>query len=121
MKNLGKGITQLENGGDLAVTLYVVTTKETSVTAYSSYYGGGGRGRYRRGGGWGAGYGSTTYTESDYLKVTLVLDVFDNSNGDQIWQGVAQGTISEKPEKREKAVPGNVKKLMNKYPVKPVK
>ncbi len=118
-----RNITQVENGGDMAVILYVVTTKETSVTAYTSYYGGAGRGRYRRGGrgGWGVGYGSTHYSESDYLKGTLVLDIFDNSDGNQIWQGVAQGTISEKPEKREKSVPGKIKALMSKYPVKPMK
>jgi hypothetical protein len=118
-----RNITLVNSGGDMAVMLYVVTTKETSVTSYTNYYGGGGRGRYRRGrrGGWGGGYASTSYSESDYLKGTLVLDIFDNSDGSQIWQGVAQGTISEKPEKREKSVPSKVKALMGKYPVKPVK
>lgn len=118
-----RNITQVESGGDMAVMLYVVTTKETSVSSYTNYYGGVGRGRFRRGGrgGWGGGFATTSYSESDYLKGTLVLDIFDNSDGYQIWQGVAKGTISEKPEKRERSVPGKVKALMGKYPVKPVK
>ena len=106
----------VENNGDMAVSLFVVVRKETSVTAYTNHYGGG-YGRYRRyGGGWG-GSSSTSYSENDYLKGTLVMDVFDEKSGDQIWQGVAAGTVQEKPEKREKSIPKTVAALMKKFPV----
>ena len=42
-----------------------------------------------------------TYSENDYLVGTLVMDVFDEKSGDQIWQGIATKTITENPEKRE--------------------
>ena len=105
-------------GGDMAVSLFIVVSKETSTTAYTNYYGGyGGRygGRYR--GGWGGGSSSTTYSESDYLKGTLVMDIFDEKESVQIWQGVATGTVSEKPEKREKSIPSTIAALMKKFPV----
>ena len=107
----------VEEGGDMSVSLFIVISKETSVTAYTNYYGGGGYGRYRRyGGGWG-GSASTSYSENDYLKGTLVMDVFDEGSGDQIWQGVAVKTVEEKPEKREKSIPYAVSALMKKFPV----
>ena len=107
----------VDNNGDMAVSLFVVVSKETSVTAYTNYYGGYG-GRYRRGGyGWGGGSSTTSYSENDYLKGTLVMDVFDEKSGDQIWQGVANGTIQEKPEKREKSIPKTIAALMKKFPV----
>ena len=61
-----RGLEYKESGGDIGVSLYLVFEQKTSVTAYNNYYGG--YGGYRYGGwGWGMGYGTTTYQESDYL------------------------------------------------------
>jgi Domain of unknown function (DUF4136) len=115
----------MEKGGedaDLAITLYLVLEQKTSTTAYTNYYGGGGYGRYHRGGwGWGNGYANTTYSESDYIKGTLVMDVYDNSTNQLIWQAVASGTVKETPKKREKSIPRTVHKLMKKFPIIPLK
>jgi hypothetical protein len=106
----------VESDGDMAISLFIVVSKERSVTAYTNHYGGG-YGRYHRYGyGWG-GSSSTSYSENDYLKGTLVMDAFDEKSGDQIWQGIAAGTVQEKPEKREKSIPNTVRALMNKFPV----
>jgi hypothetical protein len=97
-----------------------VVDQKTSTTAYTNYYGGAGYG-YRRGGwGWGSGHTTTTYSESDYLQGTLIMDVFDNESKELIWQGVATGTVKEKPEKREKSIPKTVGKLMKKFPIEPL-
>lgn len=110
-----------ESGGDMTISLFIVVSKETSITSYTNYYGGGGYGRYRRyGGGWG-GSASTSYSENDYLKGTMVMDVFDEKSGDQIWQGVATKTVEEKPEKRDKSIPYTIKALMKKFPIAVVK
>lgn len=111
----------VESGGDMAIQLYLVVSQEKSVTAYTNHYGGGGYGRYRRYGGYGWGSSTTSYSENDYLKGTMVMDVFDEASGDQIWQGVAVKTVEEKPEKREKSIPYAVSALMKKFPIKPVK
>jgi len=118
-----RDLEYVAEGGDMAVSLFFVVSEETSVTAYTDYYGGGGYGRYNRYGyGWGGGGSSTTtYSENDYLKGTLVLDAFDETSGDQIWQGIATGTVSENPEKKEKNIPKSVGALMSKFPIQPVK
>jgi len=118
--NERKMVYQQEDA-DVAVSIFIVVSKETSTTAYTNYYGGSGY-RYGRGGrGWGGGHASTTYTETDYLQGTLVLDVFDVKSQELIWQGVATGVVKENPEKRDKSVPKSVSKLMKKFPIKKVK
>lgn len=107
----------VEKEGDMSISLFIVVSKETSVTAYTNHYGGGGYGRYNRyGGGWG-GSSTTSYSENDYLKGTMVMDAFDEQSGEQIWQGVAKATVQEKPEKREKSIPKTVGALMKKFPI----
>jgi hypothetical protein len=106
-----------ESSTDMAISLYIVVNQKTSTTAYTNYHGGTGYG-YRRGGrGWGNGSSTTSYSSSDYLEGTLVMDVFDTNTKELIWQAVATGTINEKPEKREKSIPKMVKKLMKKFPI----
>ena len=112
-----RGLEYVETDGDMAVSLFIVLNQKTSVTAYTDYYGSGGYGYRRYGGGWGYGYSTTTYNESDYTEGTLVLDVFDSSTKDQVWQGVATSTVSEDPAKREKTIPKKVEALMAKFPV----
>ena len=112
----------VESGGDMAISLYVVVDEKTSTTSYTNFYGGAGYGRGRRGyGGWGNGHATTSYSENDYLQGTLVLDMMDEESKDLLWQGVATGTITEKPEKREKKIPKAITKLMKKFPVDKVK
>ena len=109
--------TKVESGGDLALSVYVVVDKKTSVSGYTSYYGGTGYRYGRYGRGWGNGHATTSYTESDYLQGTLILDLIDVLSKDLIWQGVATGTVKSNPQKREKSIPKTVSKLMKKFPV----
>jgi hypothetical protein len=114
-----RGMTYAEEGGDMDVSLFIVVDQKTTTTAYTNYYGGRYGGYYRYRGGWGYGYASTTYSESDYLEGTLVMDVFDGKSKKQIWQGIATSTVSENPDKREKTIPSKINALMNKFPVQP--
>ena len=117
-----RGLEKLDSKGDLAITLYLVLEQKTSTTAYTNYYGGASRGRYSRASwGWGSGYATTSYSESDYVQGTLVMDVYDNSTNNLIWQAVASGTVKENPKKREKSIPKMVAKLMKKFPIQPIK
>ena len=104
---------------DMAVSLYVVVKNKTSVTAYSSYYGGMGYGRS-----FGYGYGGfdrVSYSEREYLEGTIIIDFFDEKEKDLIWEGILKKEVKEKAKKREKSIPENIRKLMYKYPIKPVK
>ena len=112
-----RGLKAVQDNGDMQITLFIVVDQKTSVTAYTNYYGGGYGGYHRYGGGWGHGSSTTTYSESDYLEGTLVMDVFDGTTKDQVWQGIATGTITENPNKRDKTIPAKIAALMNKFPV----
>jgi hypothetical protein len=67
------------------------------------------------------GHSTTTYSQNDYLQGTMVVDVFDGESKEDVWQAVGVGTVTEKPEKREKSIPKTVKKVMKKFPIEPIK
>lgn len=115
-----RGLTLVDKMGDATISIYIVLQKETSTTAYTDYTGGLGYGpRW----GWGVGMGSatTTYTQNDYTVGTLVVDMYDESSKNLVWQGIIQTTVKEKPKQREKSIPKNIHKLMRDFPVNPVK
>jgi hypothetical protein len=116
-----RGMSYVEEGGDIMVSLFIVVDQKTATTAYTDYYGGYGGYRYSMPWGWGGGYSTTRYHEYDYLFGTLVCDVFDSKEKALIWQGVGAGTVNEDPQKRERNIPLAVAKIMAQYPVKPVK
>jgi len=121
-----RGLNYVKSGGDVDITLYIVVSEKTSTTAYTTYTGGMGYYGGRRG--WGMGYGgvgmgsaSTSYSESDYLEGTFVVNMFDKNTKKLLWEGVITSVVKDKPKKREKSIPKNIKKLMKEYPVKPIK
>lgn len=118
-----RGMEYVQSGGDAVVTLFITTADKVNTTAYTNYTGGMGyRGRWGYAyGGMGMGSATTTVSENEYTEGTLVVDIYDESSKNLIWQGLLTSTVQENPQKREKTIPKNVKKLMKKYPVKPVK
>lgn len=114
-----RNLELVKENGDIAVTLFVVVDQESSITGYTNYYGNAGYG-YGRGWGWGGGHSTTTYTESDYLKGTLVVDVFDGQSKELVWQGVGTKTIEENPQKRDKNIPKGAEAIMKSFPIAPV-
>ncbi len=120
-----RGMNLVKVEADATVSVYIVIDYKTSITAYTNYNGGMG---YGMGRGWGMGYGgmgmgssTTTYSENDYKEGTFVIDMYDESSKNLVWQGVITGTIKEKPQKREKSIPKKMAKLMKKFPIKPAK
>jgi len=116
-----RAMNLVQSGGDAVISVFIVIDEKTSTTAYTNYNGGMG---YGMRGGWGMGYGgvgmgsaTTTYSENDYKQGTFVIDMYDASSKQLVWQGVSTGTVNEKPAKREKSIPKGMKKLMKKYPV----
>ena len=114
-----RGLEYVEKGGEMEITLFVVLDQKTSVRSYTDYYGSRGYG-YWRYGGWGMGYATTTYHESDFTEGTLVLNVFDSGTKGQIWQAIARGTVNENPARRDRTIPRAVHTLMNNFPVEPI-
>ncbi|MDO6760989.1 DUF4136 domain-containing protein [Tamlana sp. 2_MG-2023] len=121
-----RGMSHVESEADAVITLYLVVNNKTSTTAYTDFNGGMGYGYgMRRAWGWGMGPGmvsaTTTYDEDDYKEGTLVVDLYDAAGKSLVWQGVMTKVINEHSEKRDKTIPKNIKKLMKKFPVKPMK
>jgi len=116
-----RGLSYVENGGDMNVSLFIFTQAKSDVTAYTDYTGGMGYGRAGWGMGVGMGTSTTSFSENDYTQGTLVLDCYDAKDNKLIFQGVSQKTVQKKPSKREKTIPKAVAKLMYKFPVDKVK
>ena len=126
-----RGMKYVEEGGDLVVTLYIITEEKTSKSATTTNMGGGygyGYGGYYGYGpsyGWGgAGMGGsshTTYSEYDYTVGTLIIDIYDAKDKKLIWESISKGTLKEKTKGREERINSTVSKMMIKYPVEPIK
>ena len=54
-------------------------------------------------------------------KGTVIMNVFDEKTGEQIWQGIITSAITKDPAKREGSIPKKVNALMSKFPVKATK
>lgn len=125
-----RGMKQVATGGDVEISLFLVTEQKTATTAYTNHYGVGGPAGYGYGGyggyyygsswGWGGGYSTTTYQEYDYTNGTLVCDVFDGKEKKLVWQSVGSGTVDDDASSRDKGIPKAVAKIMSLYPVQPI-
>jgi hypothetical protein len=114
-----KGLTQVDDdSANLFIAYQAGIGQEKQFSSYSSDWGYGG-GWYR--GGWyggGSGMSTTTgQTETIYIG-QLVVDMYDSSNHDLVWRGLASKTIDKKakPEKQEKNLTKAVAKLLKNYP-----
>lgn len=116
-----KGLTKVDDdSANLYIGYQAGIGQEKQFTSFSSDWGYGG-GWYR--GGWygGAGGMSTTTGRTDTIYIgQLALDMYDSTNKDLAWRGVASKTIDEKakPEKQQKNLAKAVKKLLKNYPPK---
>ena len=117
-----RGLEYVESGGDLVVSLFITIDDKTGVTYDTDYYGGfyyGGYYRYGPGWGWGPGYTTTRAYEYEYHVGTLVVDVFDKDSEKLIWEGIAQKTVDENPQSRERNINKAVAQVMWNFPLKP--
>ncbi len=118
-----RGLQYAESGGDLVVTLYVVTEQKNKTTAHTNHmggYGGFGYGDYYDygpGWGWSGGYSTTTYSQYDYEVGTLICSVYDKEAKQLIWESTGVGTVDYNPQTGDKKVPKYVAQIMSKYPV----
>ena len=101
-----KGWQKVESGGD--VVIMAVGSTQTQ-QEYQTFYDGLGGWR------WG-GFETATTTPITYRVGTLVLDMYDASNKQLLFRGVAENTLSNKPEKNEKSLEKAVDKMFKKFP-----
>jgi hypothetical protein len=105
-----KGLTEMPSGGDVVV---YARGGMLSLPQLNTFYDG-----FGGFGGWGFGgrSGMATTTMSFNEMGTLVVDMFDARTKNQIWQGKAGGTLSDKPEKVIKKLDSVVQKMFQHFP-----
>ena len=105
-----KGLTKTESdSADLYVGYQLATTQERQINAYNTGWGYGPR--------WG-GTGTTSISTTTLTIGSLDLDMYDSSQKQLVWRGVATKTLDPgaKPEKRQKNIQKAVEKLLKNYP-----
>jgi hypothetical protein len=107
-----KGLEPVSSDADLSVTV-TSTTEEKQI--YNTFYDGWGWGGWGWGWGWGGPGFATTYVDT-YLEGTTVVQLADASSGKVIWQGVATGSVSDKPEKASRKTSKVISEMFERYP-----
>jgi hypothetical protein len=116
-----KGFTKTDSDtADLYIGYQTAIGTEKQYTSYSTDWGyGGGWGRGWYGGGMGSSttYGSTSTVYAGQLDVSI----YDPTQKQLVWRGVATKTLDPKakPEKKQKNITKAVQKLLKNFPPKP--
>jgi len=112
-----KGLTKIDDDtANLFIGYQAGVGQEKQFTSFSSDWGYGGG--WYRGGWYGPGGGTTTGSTSTIYVGQLVLDMYDSTNRDLVWRGVASKTLDSKanPDNQQKNLAKAVKKLLKNYP-----
>ena len=115
-----RGMTMVNSGGDMQVSLYIIISEESAVSGYNDYVAGAGFTNYY-GFGYGTGNMNNTYTTASKEFGTLIMNCYDGKSRDQIWQAIATSAVQQKVEKRKSTIPSKIANIMSYFPVKPVK
>ena len=114
-----RGFKNVNSTGDLQVSVYLVTSEETAFSGYNDYVGGRSTSYSHYWGGWGYGYAGNTSKQQGKLVGTLILNVYDGSNRNQVWQAIATGTVKKDNPRRDRTIPSKVSTIMRQFPVRP--
>jgi Domain of unknown function (DUF4136) len=105
-----KGLMEVPSGGDVVVSARDAIHDEQELNTF--YDGFGGRRRF-------FGTGMATTTVDNYKVGTLIVELFDGTSKNLIWQGSASDTLSNKADKNIKLLHKNVQKMFEHYPPQP--
>lgn len=115
-----RGMTKVNSGGDMQISLYIITSEESAFSGYNDYVAGAGYNHYY-GFGYGTGNMNNTYQTASKEFGTMIMNCYDGKSRDQIWQAIATSALQQKVEKRDKSIPSKIANLMSYFPVKPNK
>jgi Domain of unknown function (DUF4136) len=108
------GLTEVESSPDVYVNYHASTQTDIQLQSDSYGYGMGAYGM----GTWGGYYGmrpigpvSTTTRVVEYLKGTLVVDIWDAATKELVWRGQVTDSLPDNPQKAEKTVVKAIEKL----------
>jgi len=108
-----KGLAEVPSGGDVVVAARDAIHNEQELTTF--YDGFGGRRRFF------GGMGTATTTVDNYKVGTLIVELFDGTAKNLIWQGTASNTLSNNADKNIKSLDKNVQQMFEHFPPQPKK
>jgi hypothetical protein len=108
-----KGWSKVDSGGDAAVSAFGSTHNKPTIQTFYDGFGGGWFWR-----GFGGPEVATTTVENTPVG-TLVVDIFDAHTKKLIWRGMANKTLSDKPDKNEKKLEDVVQAMFKRFPPAP--
>lgn len=111
-----KGIKHEEFGGQLVLSLYVISDSLQPIENYKKRYAPNYNYNFLLG--WDKGADITLYKTKEYKVGTLVCDVFRNNDKQIIWQAVRSETIIIDEKLRDEHIRVSVAELVEKYPLK---
>ena len=114
-----RGLEKVDRGGDMEISLFIITSEEVAVSGYNDYVGKGYGGYYHYAGGVGSPTGSynNNYKTRSKMVGTLIMDVFDGKSKDKLWHVLANGTVEKNPKRRPSSMPGKIATIMKDFPV----
>jgi len=115
-----RGLEKVDTGGDMEISLFIITSEEVAVSGYNDYVGKGfgGYNHYMGGVGSPTGTYNNNYKTRSRSVGTLIMDVYDGKNKNQVWQALANGTVEKNPKRRPSTMPGKIATIMKDFPVK---
>lgn len=121
-----RGYKEMEKGGDLTVSTFVIFEEKTMNQAYTNHYGGfaGNNSGYDYyGSSWAYGYGGQAYTTvpvsgRDFVQGTMIIDIFRLADKKLVWQGIGTKEVQNESKKTEKNISKIVGYMFQKFPTK---
>ena len=63
------------------------------------------------------GTGTTTYSETNYIQGTMIIDVLSKGESKLLWQGIGIGTVDKSSENKDERVNEAIGKIFEQYPL----
>jgi hypothetical protein len=105
---ISKGLKKSDNP-DLLVN--IITKERKEVNIYNQNFG-------LWGWGWGPTFGLNQTNISDSTNGTLFIDLIDNNKKELVWQGIGDGYLSTRMDRKNERIIEFVESILEKYPPK---
>ena len=107
---ISKGLKKSDNP-DLLVN--IITKERKEVNIYNQNFG-----MWGWGWGWGPTFGLNQTNISDSTNGTLFIDLIDNNKKELVWQGIGDGYLSTRMDRKNERIIEFVESILEKYPPK---
>ena len=107
---ISKGLKKSDNP-DLLVN--IITKERKEVNIYNQNFG-----MLGWGWGWGPTFGLNQTNISDSTNGTLFIDLIDNNKKELVWQGIGDGYLSTRMDRKNERIIEFVESILEKYPPK---